>query len=647
MTKRFRSFRVQRYLARTTSAGLLVGSFLIAVGAAPQVSSSGTASDDLERSVALMAKIGQCTSPSFSPDGKQLAFVSNISGVPEVWTTPAAGGFPTLVTALDDPVGSVSWSPDGQWLAFNVAPGGGFNEQIYVVRPDGNGLRRLTEGGKENNFIGDWTHDGRFITFSSNRRNAASTDSYLLDVGTGEMRMVAENRGTGGISDVSRDGKYAVVSRLINRGDNSLFLINLANGSEAKLTPHQGPGNFGGGRFSPDGRTVYLASNKDRDLQAFARVRLDRNDQPGPIEVLAARDDAELSTYDINDQWTMAAIVWNVAGRSELSFLDLKTNKLTAGPTPPAEIVGGLTFSKDGQQLALVASGAAAPPDIWVLEMRTKRFSQVTHSPHAGVDLSQLVRPELVHFTTHDGLELSGWLYQPRGIRRPGSIVLSFHGGPEGQERPGFNSTYQALLAQGIAVFAPNVRGSSGFGKKFVNLDNGALRVNAVKDIKASVDFVVSAGVADPKRIGIMGGSYGGYMVAAGLTEYPDLFAAGADLYGVVNFETFFKNTQPWMAAISKVEYGDPDTQLEMLRQLSPIHRVDRIKAPTIVLHGANDTNVPVIEAEQIVENLKRRGVPVQYVLFADEGHGWRKMPNRIRSTVEIVRWFDKYLKAS
>lgn len=225
-------------------------------------------------------------------------------------------------------------------------------------------------------------------------------------------------------------------------------------------------------------------------------------------------------------------------------------------------------------------------------------------------------------------------------------MVLSFHGGPEGQERPGFNTTYQALLARGIAVFAPNVRGSSGFGKRFVNLDNGALRENAVRDIKATVDYVLGAKLADPRRIGIMGGSYGGYMVMEGLTEYPELFAAGADLYGVVNFETFFKNTQPWMAAISKVEYGDPATQSEMLKKLSPIHRVERVRAPTIVLHGANDTNVPVIEAEQVVENLKRRGVPVEYVLFPDEGHGWRKTSNRIRSTVRIVSWFDRYLKA-
>jgi len=224
--------------------------------------------------------------------------------------------------------------------------------------------------------------------------------------------------------------------------------------------------------------------------------------------------------------------------------------------------------------------------------------------------------------------------------------VLSFHGGPEGQERPGFNSTYQALLSRGIAVFAPNVRGSAGFGKKFVNLDNGALRFEGVKDIKACVDAVIKSGAADPNRIGIMGGSYGGYMVMAGLTEYPDLFAAGADLFGIVNFATFFENTEPWMAAISKIEYGDPDKEADLLRRLSPIYKIDRITAPTIVLHGANDTNVPVVEAEQVVDSLKKRGIPVEYVLFPDEGHGWRKTPNRIRAAVAVTRWFEKYLKA-
>jgi dipeptidyl aminopeptidase/acylaminoacyl peptidase len=194
-------------------------------------------------------------------------------------------------------------------------------------------------------------------------------------------------------------------------------------------------------------------------------------------------------------------------------------------------------------------------------------------------------------------------------------------------------------------VLAPNVRGSAGFGKRFVNLDNGPLRFDAVRDIKACVDYIVSAGVADPRRIGIMGGSYGGYMTMAGLTEYPDLFAAGANLFGIVNFETFFQQTEPWMAAISKIEYGDPETQVDLLRSLSPIHKIDRVRAPTVVLHGANDTNVPVVEAEQVVASLEERGVPLKYVLFPDEGHGFVKTANRITATVEIVRWFAEHLK--
>lgn len=615
--------------------------FLITLG------SSIVAQDDLERSVALMGKIGSATSPSFSPDGKTLAFVSNLNGIPQVWTMPASGGFPKLVTAFDDPVGFVTWSPDGKWLAFNVAPGGGFNEQIYVGRPDGSELRRLTEGGKENNFLGDWTSDGKHIFFSSNRRNPASTDSYLLDVKTGERRMVAENKGTGGINDVSREGRRAIVSRLLNRGNNNLYLIDVATGKEALLTPHEGPGSFEGAQFTPDGRTIYFASNKDRDLLALARVKIDESGQPGAIEVVAARDDGELSGGVMSNDGAMMVLIWNIAGRSELAFYDLKNNRMTAGPKLPAEIAGGFDFTDDGGRLAMVLSGASSPADIWTLDLKTRQFTRLTDSPHAGVDLTKMVRPELVEYTAHDGLKLSGWLYKPHGAKSAMPIVLSFHGGPEGQERPGFNSTYQALLMRGIAVFAPNVRGSSGFGKKFVNLDNGALRENGVKDIKATVDYLVKSGVADSKRIGIMGGSYGGYMVMAGLTEYPELFAAGANLFGITNFETFFKHTQPWMAAISKIEYGNPETEVEMLRKLSPIHRIDRIKAPTIVLHGANDTNVPVIEAEQVVENLKRRNVPVEYVLFADEGHGWRKTPNRIRSAVSIVKFFETHLKGN
>ncbi len=600
-------------------------------------------SKDLETTVSLMAKIGTCSSPTFSPDGKTIAFVWNITGIPQIWTVSTDGGWPNLVTALDDPVGGITWSPDGNWLAFSLAPGGGMNQQVYLVRSGGSELRRITDGGKDNNWLGDWTSDGRSITIASNRRTSSAMDAYVADVSSGTLKLVSQNQGTGQFIDVSRDSKWAILTRTASRGNNNLFLVEISSGGEKLLTPHEGPGSFSGS-FGKSSDIIYVRSNKDRDLTAFGKIKIAKDGTPGPIQILAEQKDAELDGLEINDQGTTAILVWNVAGRSEISFFDLTKERMSPGPKLPSEIAGGLTFSQDGKQVAIVLSGSTSPANIWLMDVRSRKFRQITKSAHPGIDLSKLVQPELVRFKSHDGLELSGWLYVPPAFAKPGPVVFSFHGGPEGQERPGFRSDYQALLSQGIAVLAPNVRGSSGFGKTFVNMDNGILRVNGVKDIKSCLDYVVTSGVADSKRIGIMGGSYGGYMVMAGLTEFPESFAAGANLFGVVNFETFFANTEPWMAAISTVEYGDPKTQLDMLKKLSPINKVDKVVAPTIVLHGANDTNVPVVEAVQVVTNLKKRNVPVEYVLFPDEGHGWRKTSNRIKSTIAITRWFTKYL---
>ncbi|MBI4428753.1 MAG: S9 family peptidase [Ignavibacteriales bacterium] len=598
---------------------------------------------DLETTVTMMAKIGACTSPTFSPDGKTVAFVWNVTGIPQIWTVPTTGGWPNLVTSLDDPVGAVRWSPDGNWLSFSLAPGGGMNQQVYIIRPDGTDMHRVTDGGKDNNWLGDWAHDGRFLTLASNRRTSSSMDAYLALVPGGSLRLVVQNQGTGQFVDVSKDNNFAILTRTVNRGNNNLYLVDLSNGNEKLLTPHEGPGSFAGS-FGKDADVVYVATNKDRDLRAFGKINI-KGGTPQEIQIVAERPDAELDGIEINDQGTSAVLLWNVAGRGELSFFDLTKEKIRPGPKLPLEIVGGVRFSNDGKLLVMVLSGSTSPADVWVFDIKSSKIWQVTKSPHPGIDLSKLIQPELVRFLAHDSLSLSGWLYVPASFVKPGPVVLSFHGGPEGQERPGFRSDYQALLSQGIAVFAPNVRGSAGFGKNFVNLDNGPLRANGIKDIKSCVEYVVQSGVADTKRIGIMGGSYGGYMVMAGLTEYPDLFAAGANLFGVVNFETFFANTEAWMAAISTVEYGDPKTQVEMLKSLSPINKVDKVMAPTIVLHGANDTNVPVVEAVQVVTNLKKRNIPVEYVLFPDEGHGWRKTPNRIKSTVSVTKWFAKYLR--
>ena len=624
-------------------ASVLATAFL--TGAFPALAQP--ASDpDVARTVEAIASIRSAGGPSFSPDGTRIAYISSASGIPQVWTMAADGSDTRQITHLNDPVQSVDWSPTGDQLAYDVAPGGGLNVQIFVSRPDGSEARRLTASGRENNALTGWSDDGERLMAASNARDPARFEPVLIDVSTGVATPVSNGAGVSRLLDLSPDGRHAVITRLVSRGDNNLYLVDLGTGAETLLTPHTETGTFGWGEFSADGRRIHVLSNGGRDRLAFGVIDLGEDGTPGPIRIIAERADAEAEAGILSHDGRRAALLWNVAGRSELSWLDTATGAVTTGPALPVDIVSGSALSLDGQTLALSGSGANRPGDIHRLDIARGTLTQLTHSAHDGVDLDTLVRPTLVTYRAHDGVELSGWLYRPRGATGPGPVVFNYHGGPEGQSRPSMSDVTQALVARGISVFAPNVRGSTGFGKRFGNLDNGALRVDGVRDIKATTDHLVEAGIADPARLGIMGGSYGGYMVMAGVTEYPDMFAGGANLFGVVNFETFFAQTEPWMAAISTVEYGNPVTEADMLRALSPIHKIDIVTTPLIVLHGANDTNVPVVEAEQIVNSLRARDVPVEYVLFPDEGHGWRKLPNRIRSTTAIVSFFERTLTA-
>lgn len=427
---------------------------------------------ELAVTVARMARVGSAVAPRFSPDGKWVSFISNMSGSPQVWVVPSEGGYPRMVTNGDDPVTQADWSPASDWIAVTIAPGGGLNTQIYVVKPDGTGMKLLTLGGGDNNGFDAWTHDGKRIAIDSSRNDPASRDSFMVDVASGETKLVAKNPGIGTIEGISRDGSRALLSRLKNRGDNNLYLLDLSSGKDTLITKHDGIAEFSG-EIAPDGRAAYIATNKDRDLMALGRIKLATDGTPGNIEILAEREDGELDGLRLNEQGTMAALVWNVKGKNELSLYDTAQNKNTPVRQLPGELAGGIIFSRDGSKLAMNIGGAAQPTDIWIMDVKTKQFRQLTFSPHPGVDLTALVRPELVTFKSFDGLELSGWLYKPKNQNGPGPYVVSFHGGPEGQERAPFRSDYQALLGQGIGVFAPNVRGSAGFGKKFVNLDNG------------------------------------------------------------------------------------------------------------------------------------------------------------------------------
>ena len=597
----------------------------------------------LAAKVEALAKLKSASLPSASADGRLFVYLSNVTGSPQAWIFDRASGATRQLTDLPDAVTNVSWSPTGEWIAYEVAPGGGLNTQIFIVRPDGSGTRRLTAGGEDNNGLNGWSDDGRTVLLNSSRFHPAARDAAAIDVVTGKWTMLTVNKGLNNIGQ--SNARSVLVDRVLDRGNSDTFLIDRRTRRATLLTRHEGKAESRAIGITPDSRTAFVVSDVGRDLAAVGRIPIDASGKPGPIEYVAERSDGIAERGELSEDGKILVVAWNVAGRSVLELYDARTLEKLATPALPIATVGAIELTRDGKQMLLVGGAPNTTTDIYVYDIASDRLGRLTNSPHEGVDLASLVTPRLITYAADDGTPLSGWLYEPRGSTGPFPMVFVYHGGPEGQSRPMLSADVQALAASGIAVFLPNVRGSSGFGKAFMAMDDKEKRVNSVADIKASTDALVKQGIADPARLGIMGGSYGGYMVMAGMTEYPDMFAAGANLYGVVNFDSFFKHTQPWMAAVSTTEYGDPVKEKAMLASLSPLNKLERLKGALFVLHGANDTNVPVIEAEQIVADLKKRGVPVRYTLFSDEGHGWRKIPNRVRSTTEITDFFVTHLK--
>ena len=396
------------------------------------------------------------------------------------------------------------------------------------------------------------------------------------------------------------------------------------------------------GAFAPDGRCVYLGGDRDRDLRAFGRVPLDGTGKPGVMQVMAERADAELGNFDIDDRGSKAVLVWNVAGRSEISFLDLATGKAASGPALPSEIAGGLEFSKNGREIVMTCSGSTRPADIWVLDVRQAVLPPVTHSPHAGVDLDTLVRPRLVQYPARDGLVTLGMALEPSIGKRPFPMVLSFHGGPEGQAGPASAARTKpsSLVASPCSRRTCAVRRASASG--FVYSTMGfALR--GISDIAASVDYVVKPGLPIPTRrdpgwvVWRLHG-HGGTHGVSRAVFWPRQLVRRGELRDVLR-------PHGGLGCLPSRQSSTVTRrqQADLLRRLSPIPKVIGSWRRPSSCTGQRH-HVPVVEAEQVVESLKKRGVPVEYVLFPDEGHGWRKTPNRIRSTIAITQWFEKYL---
>jgi dipeptidyl aminopeptidase/acylaminoacyl peptidase len=566
----------------------------------------------LPTSLSLASEISGCWSPALSPDGRHAAYISDRSGTPSVWVQPVGSELAFLVDTGEHPVASVQWSTGGGWLACQLAPGGAPRHELWLVRPDGSALHHVAGFGADTADNVRWLPGRPLLTVTENLSRA-----YLIDVETGSKELIAEGSLVS-LLDVSRDRRRALL-RCGPRGDRDIVVRDLCSGLDEYVTRGEQA------CFGPDGRTVYARSEAG-EYPSLIRY------SPGVVEVLAASETAEVESFALTPDGREVAVLWNVrGGLSELTVGDRVVAPLPGG------VVSDLAWSTDGSTLAFTAEGPGQPHGVWTFD------AAGVHPVAAERPAPGAVRPTLQRFAASDGLELTGWLFRP-ATDGPHPTVLWFHGGPEAQERPGHGPLFQSLVDRGIAVFAPNIRGSSGFGRSFVNADNGALRYAAIADVASCVDFLVTTGAAMPERIGIMGRSYGGYLTLAALTTYPSLFAVGIDVCGMSNFATFYEHTEPWIASAAVSKYGDPVADADLLRDLSPITRIDRLRTPLLVIHGANDSNVPVIEAEQVVAALRERGVPHRYVLFPDEGHQLLHRSSRAEYLQVTVDWLTSHL---
>lgn len=590
--------------------------------------------------------------PGLAADGQHVAFLSNASGIPQLWRVeiPAPGGVPLwpdqLTFAVERVLGVRSSPAEGDGrLIYARDVGGDENAQLFLLSPDGSEVP-LTAGHEgAMHVLGHWSTDAQSILFAANRRDPGLFDLYRQPL-DGVAALIWQNDQPGFVEtvDLSPDGRHAAVCRMGSGSSHDLFEVDLTSGEARRVNPADEQARYEAVWYAADGRSLYVDTDYHSDFLYVARLDL----ASGTLQpVVTAAWDVECLTRSPDGRWL--AYVVNVNGASDLRLLDLSSGQERHAPafSPAAGVVammeGYLTFSPDSARLAFSFTSAVRTSDIFVWDLAADTVQAVTRSSHAGLAPDSFTAPEVVHYTSFDGRRIPAWSYKPTAYSgRPYPVIVVVHGGPEAQFQPYFQPIIQYFLHHGYAVLAPNVRGSTGYGKAYSHLDDVEKRLDAVADLAAAAYWLQRQPDIDGDRLAVYGGSYGGFMVLAALTLYPDLWAAGVDIVGISNMVTFLENTSAYRRAHREAEYGSLAHDREFLTQISPLNHVDQITAPLIVIHGANDPRVPLTEAEQMVAALKARNVPVEFLVFADEGHGLVRLKNKEVAYRAIVAFLEQ-----
>jgi dipeptidyl aminopeptidase/acylaminoacyl peptidase len=594
--------------------------------------------------------------PSFSADGQTLTFISNITGRAQAWQVdlaPAKGviPWPEQVTFAADRVLGVYHSPvaGDPRLLYSHDVGGNENMQLFLLDPRTGEEVCLTEGHESAvHIFGDWSHDGRHILFAANRRRPHLFDLYRQSLDGKAAELIWEHNEPGFLMKqlFAPDGQTTVVVRMASSHQFDLFTIHLETGDVSQLNPPHKQAKFTAVHFSPDGRSLYVNTDLDSDFSYVARLHLETRQWETLVQ---AEWDLGFLQPSPDGRWL--AYVVNEGGVGRLELLDMIDGS-TRSPRLPDDspglvgwFDGRLTFTADSSKLAFSYTNATRTSDIYLWDLMQDTAVAATCSSHGGIPTDTFVAPELVHYPTFDERDIPAWYFRPA----PKSdsclpVVIIVHGGPEGQFRPYFNFLAQYLVHNGYAVLGTNVRGSTGYGNTYSHLDDVEKRMDSVTDLAYAAHWLKAQPDIDPERIAVYGGSYGGFMVLAAITHYPDLWAAAVNIVGISNFVTFLENTSGYRRQHREAEYGSLARDRDFLEKIAPINHVDHITTPLMVIHGANDPRVPLSEAEQLVAALEARGTPVEFLVFDDEGHGIAKLKNKLVAYPAIVNFLNKIL---
>ncbi len=570
------------------------------------------------------------TAPSYAADGR-LYFLNDAAGSAQVWEMAAPGGPARARSMGADAVNFVAGHPASGGAVFGRDNAGDDRIQFHWLDADGADPRPITNEPGTLFGWGAFSPDGNQIACTANSRHPAHADPVVIDLATGSQRRVAELEGSHEVQAWQPDGAALTVAATKRTFQSILFATSLTGGPRRPLTPDTADARHHTVRWRRDGTACWLLTDRGRDHLAVATL------VPGGDPVLLYAPEFDVETMAVAPDQTRLAVVVNEAGYSRLRLLDAATGAVLERPAHPDGTITKVTWRPDGGAVAFDLAMPDRPSAIWLAE----RGAAARLLFAAGPAPAGALPYRLVQFASFDGRPIPAYLAQPTG-KAPAAgwpVVVWVHGGPEGQARPTWRPDLQLLLAMGVAVLIPNVRGSTGYGRAYAALDDRELRPDAVRDVAAARDWLAAQPAFDANRVAIWGQSYGGWMVLAAVTRFPELWAAGVDFYGIARWKTFFETTGPWRIAHRAAEYGDPVADAALLESLSPLNDVDRIACPMFVAQGLTDTRVPPAESEQIVTALRARGIPVEHVTFPDEGHGFLKRANR-RVVFEAVARF-------